>query len=78
MKGVRRRNRNSAVLVQISKERASIMFVDNKARVIFGQLHVSDYDKNPFVTRFVNEVMIHVRTVIKRSWKMLSDGGPLP
>ena len=51
----------SAVLVPISKERASIMFVDNKARVIYGQLYVSDYNKNEFVTRFVNEVMIHVR-----------------
>jgi spermidine synthase len=56
----------SAVLVPISKERASIMVVDNKARVIYGQLYVSDYDKNEFVTRFVTEVMIHVRAVYQK------------
>jgi spermidine synthase len=69
----------SAVLVPINKERASIMFVDNKARVIFGQLYVSDYDKNRFVTRFVNEVMIHVRTVYQKEVEnALMQGGTLP
>jgi spermidine synthase len=69
----------SAVLVPVSKERASIMFVDNKARVIYGQLYVSDYDKNEFVTRFVNEVMIHVRTVYQKEVEnALRQGGTLP
>ena len=69
----------SAVLVPISKGRASIMFVDNKARVIFGQWYVSDYDKNPFVTRFVNEVMIHVRTVYQKEVEnALRQGRTLP
>jgi spermidine synthase len=69
----------SAVLVPISKGRASIMFVDNKARVIFGQLYVSDYDKNQFVTRFVNEVMIHVRTVYQKEVEnALKHGGTFP
>jgi spermidine synthase len=69
----------SAVLVPISKERASIMFVDNKARVIFGQLYVSDYDKNPFVTRFVNEVMIHIRVVYqKEAENALRQGEAFP
>jgi spermidine synthase len=53
----------SAVLVPISKERASIMFVDNEARVIYGQLYVSGYDKNDFVNLFVNEVIMHIRAV---------------
>jgi spermidine synthase len=56
----------SAVLVPINKERASIMFVDNRARVIYGQLYVSDYDKNEFVASFVNEVMIRVRAVYQK------------
>ncbi len=56
----------SAVLVPISKERASIMFVDNKARVIYGQLYVSDYDKNQFVGHFVNDVMTHIRAVYQK------------
>ncbi len=69
----------SAVLVPISKERASIMFVDNQARVIFGQLYVSGYDKNPFVTRFVNEVMIHIRVVYqKEAENALRQGGGFP
>ena len=69
----------SAVLVPINKERASIMFVDNKARVIFGQLYVSDYDKNRFVTRFVNEVMMHVRTIYQKEVEnALMQGGTLP
>ena len=69
----------SAVLVPISKERASIMFVDNKARVIYGQLYVSDYDKNEFVTRFVNEVMIHVRAVYQKEVEnALRQGRTLP
>ena len=32
----------SAVLVPVSKTRASIMFVDNRARVVYGQLYVDD------------------------------------
>jgi spermidine synthase len=59
----------SAVLVPISKKRASIMFVDNKVRMIYGQLYVSDYDKNESVTRFVNEVMIHVRAVYQKEFE---------
>jgi len=69
----------SAVLVPVSKERASIMFVDNRARVIYGQLYVSDYDKNEFVTRFVNEVMIQVRTVYQKEVEnALRQGGTFP
>jgi spermidine synthase len=69
----------SAVLVPISKERASIMFVDNKARVIFGQLYVSDYDKNQSVTAFVNEVMALVRaTYQQEAEKAFRRGGTFP
>ncbi|HXX36238.1 MAG TPA: hypothetical protein VEM15_17350, partial [Thermodesulfobacteriota bacterium] len=69
----------SAVLVPISKERASIMFVDNKARVIYGQLYVSDYDKSDFVNRFVNEVLAHIRAVYQEEVEnALRQGGTLP
>ena len=38
-----------------------------------------DYDKNQFVTRFVNEVMIHVRTVYQKEVEdALRQGGTLP
>ena len=69
----------SAVLAPISKGRASIMFVDNKARVIYGQLYVSDYDKNEFVTRFVQKVMIQVRAVYqKEAEEALRQGETFP
>jgi spermidine synthase len=69
----------SAVLVPISKKRASIMFVDNKARVIYGQLYVSDFDKNEFVNRFVNHVMARIRGVYQKEVeKAIGQGGALP
>jgi len=69
----------SAVLVPISKGRASIMFVDNQARVIYGQLYVSDYNTSDFVNRFVNEVMVHIRAVYQKEVEnALRQGGTLP
>jgi hypothetical protein len=69
----------SAVLVPVSKERASVMFVDNKAKVIYGQLYVSDFDKSDFVNRFVNEVMLHIRAVYQKEVEnALRQGGTLP
>jgi spermidine synthase len=69
----------SAVLVPVSKERASVMFVDNKAKVIYGQLYVSDHDKSDFVNRFVNEVMLHIRAVYQKEVEnALRQGGTLP
>lgn len=69
----------SAVLAPISEKRASIMFVDNKARVIYGQLFVSDFDKNEFVNRFVNDVMARIRGVYQKEVeKTIGQGGALP
>jgi hypothetical protein len=69
----------SAVLVPISKERASIMFVDNEARIVYGQLFVSNYDKNDSVNRFVNDVMMHIRAVYQKEVEnTLRQGGTFP
>jgi spermidine synthase len=65
-KGGQVRVEMSAVLVPISKQRASIMFVDNQARVIYGQLYVWDYDKSGFVNRFVTEVMANIRSTYQK------------
>ncbi len=35
----------SAVLVPVSITRASIMFVDNRARTVYGQVYVDDYER---------------------------------
>ena len=69
----------SAVLVPISEKRASIMFVDNQARVVYGQLYVSDFDKNEFVNRFVNDVMARIRGVYQKEVEnALRQGRALP
>ena len=51
----------SAVLVPISKERASVMFVDNRARAIYGQLYVSRMNKEQDIKEFVNDVIASIR-----------------
>jgi spermidine synthase len=51
----------AAVLVPVSRTRASIMFVDNRARVVYGQLYIDDYERSGFVDRFALEVMGAVR-----------------
>jgi spermidine synthase len=51
----------AAVLVPVSPTRASIMFVDNRARVVYGQLYVDNYDRSDFPGRFALEVMGAVR-----------------
>ena len=52
----------SAVLVPVSRTRGSIMFVDSRAREVYGQLYVNDYAGNAFVDRFVADVMGAIRT----------------
>jgi spermidine synthase len=69
----------SAVLVPVSKQRASIMFVDNQARVVYGQLYVWNYDKDEFVNRFVSKVLMGIQTTYQKeveSW--MSRKGEVP
>jgi spermidine synthase len=65
-KGGRRVVEISAVLVPVSQSRASIMFVDNQARVVYGQLYVWDYDKGEFTSRFVNEVLMSIHATYQK------------
>ena len=51
----------SAVLVPVSKSRASVMFVDNRAKVVYGQQYVNDYAQGDVVQRLVDDVMAAVR-----------------
>jgi spermidine synthase len=51
----------SAVLVPVSKTRASIMFVDGRARVVYGQLYVDDYERTGFAARFAADVMAAIQ-----------------
>ncbi len=56
----------SAALVPVSKTRASIMFVDNRARQVYGQLYVDNYDRGEFVNRLVDDVMARMRTAYQK------------
>lgn len=56
----------SALLVPVSKTRASIMFVDNRARVVYGQLYVDGYSQSELVTRFVDDVMATTRAAYQK------------
>jgi spermidine synthase len=51
----------SAVLVPVSRTRASIMFVDNRARVVYGQLYVDDYDREGRANRLAEDLMTAFR-----------------
>lgn len=52
----------SAVLVPVSRTRASVMFVDNRARVVYGQSYVDDYATGTLADRLAVDVMNAVRT----------------
>ncbi len=55
----------SAVLVPVSRTRASVMFVDSRARVVYGQLYVDDYETSGFADRFALEVMAAIHAAYK-------------
>ena len=59
----------SAVLVPVSKERASVVFVDNHSKVIYGELYVDGQDKDEFIGRFVNEAMMSIRVAYHNEGK---------
>jgi spermidine synthase len=62
----------SAVLVPLNKSRASIMFVDNRARVVYGQVFVNEYDRGDFVSRFVGDVMTAMRAAYQKETEIAS------
>lgn len=69
----------SAVLVPISQSRASIMFVDNQARVVYGQLYVWDYNKGEFTSRFVSEVLMSIHAAYQKEVESaMSQKGMFP
>ena len=56
----------SAVLVPVSKTRASIMFVDNRARTVYGQTYVDDYDREGRGQQLAGEVMAAIRAAYEK------------
>ena len=47
----------TAVLVPVSRSRAALMFVDNGARVVYGQTYVDDYQEGDTVSRISADVL---------------------
>ncbi len=56
----------SAVLVPVSTSRASIMFVDNRARTVYGQVYMDEYARDDRADRFAADVMAAVRAAYER------------
>jgi len=56
----------SAVLVPVSRTRASIMFVDNRAHAVYGQVYMDDYDRDGRAKRFAADVTAEIRSVYAR------------
>ena len=56
----------SAVLVPVSGTRASIMFVDNRARIVYGQVYVNQYDEDRRADLIALELMADVRAAYER------------
>lgn len=57
----------SAVLVPVSRVRASIMFVDNRARTSLGQIYVDNYDRDGLAARIAAEVLASLRDVYQEA-----------
>jgi spermidine synthase len=56
----------SAVLVPISREGASIAFVDNDAKVIYGEVLVPGYEKNTSLHGFVKDVLTSIQAAYQQ------------
>ena len=55
------------------------MFVDNQARVVYGQLYVWDYEKNEFINHFINDVMSSIRAVYQQeAMNVVRQAGGFP
>jgi len=65
----------SAVIARISKVRAAAIFVDNAARVIYGQRYFSGNDLDKTMAGFVSEVMAAMRTVYERETQIAVSRG---
>jgi spermidine synthase len=65
----------SAVIVRISKVRAAAIFVDNAARVIYGQRYFSGNDVDKTLAGFVSGVMAAIRTLYERETQIAVSRG---
>ncbi|HEY4716131.1 MAG TPA: fused MFS/spermidine synthase [bacterium] len=60
----------SAVFVPVSNDRASIVFVDNEAMVIYGQLDIPNPTPEEFIKHFADNVMLDILAVYRKEEKI--------
>jgi spermidine synthase len=65
----------SAVLVPVSRTRASIMFVDNRARTVYGQVYVDEYDRDGRAGRIAADVLTAIRAAYDQDAAAARDRG---
>jgi len=56
----------SAVIARVSQERAAVVFVDNAARVVYGQRYFSGKNVDQAISGFISEVMSAIRATYHR------------
>ena len=70
----------TAVLVPVSKSRAAVMFVDNRARTVYGQRYVDGYAEGAAVSGLVADVMAAVLAAYEQEVEIsrARSGAPPP
>ena len=63
----------AAVLVPVSASRASVMFVDNRAKAVYGQRYIDDYSRGDVVPRIVDAVMTAVRVTYQKEAELAAS-----
>jgi hypothetical protein len=65
----------SAVRAPVSSEREAVVFVDNNAKVIFGQRYFSGLDMPESMNRFANETLSAVQELYRKESEIAKRGG---
>ena len=65
----------SAVIAGVSEERAAVVFVDNDAKVIYGQKYFSGEDFEGRMHLFARDVMTAIRTTYQNQSRIAHDTG---
>jgi hypothetical protein len=63
------------VIVRVSEKRAAAIFVDNDARLIYGQRYFSGSDLDKTISEFVSGVMTAIRAVHDRETQIAVSRG---
>jgi spermidine synthase len=67
--------RVSAVILRISQVRAKVVFVDNDAREVFGQLYFSGQELDERMGRFTRDVFSHVQDAYRADVTIANEKG---